>query len=65
MYIYKNIKRYVLYVCRPKAALAAIKKKMINPNPHVVLYALLVRDQTSLNKQSNIRTVIYTLKVFL
>lgn len=28
---------------RPKIALAAIKKKITNANPHVALYALLVR----------------------
>lgn len=31
------------YIYRPKAALAAIKKKMTNANPHVALFALLVR----------------------
>ncbi|KOC59040.1 Hepatocyte growth factor-regulated tyrosine kinase substrate [Habropoda laboriosa] len=29
---------------QPKAALAAIKKKMTSPNPHVALYALLVLE---------------------
>ena len=29
---------------QPKAALAAIKKKLTNPNPHVALYALLVLE---------------------
>nr|XP_031832900.1 hepatocyte growth factor-regulated tyrosine kinase substrate isoform X2 [Nomia melanderi] len=29
---------------QPKVALAAIKKKMTNPNPHVALYALLVLE---------------------
>ncbi|XP_015436469.1 PREDICTED: hepatocyte growth factor-regulated tyrosine kinase substrate isoform X2 [Dufourea novaeangliae] len=29
---------------QPKAALAAIKKKVTNPNPHVALYALLVLE---------------------
>lgn len=28
---------------RPKTALTAIRKKMINTNPHVALYALLVK----------------------
>lgn len=62
LYLYELIKKnqilYIIYfyIYRPKAALAAIKKKMTNANPHVALFALLVRK---LNALINILLFIY------
>lgn len=53
------MKYHVLYVSRPKAALAAIKKKVTNSNPHVALYALLVRNNgTIVNKNHLVEFLI-------
>lgn len=44
----------------PKAALASIKKKLQNPNPHVVLYALLVLESCVKNCGSLIHDEVGT-----
>lgn len=45
---------------QPKAALAAIKKKTTNPNPHVALYALLVLESCVKNCGSLIHDEVGT-----
>lgn len=45
---------------QPKAALAAIKKKITNPNPHVALYALLVLESCVKNCGSLIHDEVGT-----
>lgn len=46
------------YKFRPKVALTAIRKKMNNSNPHIALYALLVRYLY------NIYTYMYTIVIY-